>query len=76
MSSATPASAITSTSPSFWQVMPTAPASHLQLGQCRNLVRLDVRAVVEPVARKLLLRALDVGLDDVEVDDDGGGIEI
>ena len=48
----------------------------LHLGERRNLVRLDVRAVGEAVAGERLLRALDVRLDDVEVDDDGGRIEV
>ena len=49
---------------------------HLHLGERRDLVRLDVRAVGEAVARERVLRAPDVGLDDVEVDDDRGCIEI
>ena len=49
---------------------------HLQLGQRRDLVRLDVRPVGEAVARERLLRAADVRLDDVEVDHDRGCIEI
>ena len=48
----------------------------LQLRQRRDLVRLDVRAVGEAVARERVLRALDVRLDDVEVDDNRGCIEI
>ena len=53
MSSATPASMKTSTSPSFWQVMPMAPAADLHLADRRDLVRLDMR----PVADALLGRA-------------------
>jgi len=49
---------------------------HLQLRQCRNLVRLDVGAIVEAMAREHVLRPLDVRLDDIEIDDDRGCIKL
>ena len=67
-SSATPASAITSTSPSFWQVMPTAPARICMLRERGELVRLDVRPVGEAVLVAVALHARDVPLDRVQVD--------
>ena len=56
--------------------MPTAPASHLQLGERRDFVRLDVRPVGEPVAGEDVLRAFDVRLDDIEIDHNRGCIEV
>ena len=68
MSSATPASTNTSTSPSFWQVMPIAPACHLHLPDRGDLVGLDVGAVADAVAREVRLHPADIVLHDVHVE--------
>ena len=39
-------------------------------------MRLDVRAIGEAVAREGVLRPLDVRLDDVEIDDNRGCIQL
>ena len=76
ISSATPASTNTSTSPSFWQVMPTAPAAICILRDRRDLVGLDVRPVAPAVQRRSALHARDVVFQPVEQDRDGGRVEI
>ena len=64
--SSKPAAAITSASPSFWQVMPLAPAP---AASCDDgaLVRLDVRPVGNARGIAGGLQARDIALDPVEV---------
>ena len=76
MSSQTPASMNASASPSFWQVMPMAPACDLHGGDRRDLVGLDVRAVAAAGTRDDVLHPGDVALDAVEVDGHDRGVEV
>ena len=76
MSSQTPASMNAAASPSFWQVMPMAPACDLHGGDRRDLVGLDVRAVAAAGARDHVLHPGDVALDAVEVDRHDRRVEV
>ena len=49
---------------------------HLHLADGGDLVRLDVRAVADAVAGEVRLHAADVVLHDVQVDGDGGRVEL
>lgn len=71
-----PASAITSASPSFWQVMPPRAERHLAPRRLDGLVRLDVRPVGEPGRVAVGLPALEVPLEPVEVDDERRRLEL
>ena len=66
--SRSPAASITSASPSFWQVIPTAPARTCMCAIAGQLVRLDVRPEGEAVLVAVALHARDVALDGVQVD--------
>ena len=74
--SSKPASAITSASPSFWQVIPTAPAFELQARELGQLVRLDVRPQRNPVLVAVGLHPEDVPLDRVEIAGQHGRLEL
>ena len=49
---------------------------HLQPAERGDLVRLHVRPVGEALAVAVILEAADVAVDGVEVDDEGGGVEV
>ena len=74
--SSMPASAITSASPSFWQVMPTAPSSTCRRANSGILWVLMCGRSLQPVRVGIVLRAAQVGLDPVEVDQHRGRVEI
>ena len=67
-----PASAITSASPSFWQVMPLAPAAICSLASIGLLWVLICGRLATPAASQAAWIARDVALDAVHVDDGGG----
>ena len=71
-----PPSAMASASPSFWATMPTAPASTCLRAMAGVLVGLGVhpQADSQGVAGGLELR--DVAVEDVEVDAQGGGVQL
>ena len=48
----------------------------LAAGELRDLVGLDVRAELQPVRVGISLRAAEIGLDPVEVDEHGRGVEV
>ena len=66
--SSSPASAITSASPSFWQVIPHAPSSTWRAGESRHLVRLDVRPQTEIVFVTIGLHLRKIALHAIEID--------
>ena len=70
-----PASAITSASPSFCTVMPTAPSSMARLAKRGSLWVLIWGRSFRPWLVGIGLRALEIGLDAIEVDQHGGRIE-
>lgn len=49
---------------------------HLPFRQERQLVGLDVRAQLQAVRVGVVLSSPEIRLDAVEVDDDGGGVEV
>ena len=76
MSSATPASTNTSASPSFWQVMPIAPAAICIFAIAGILCVLMCGRLPTPAPVELRLRARDIGFEPVEVDRDGRRVEL
>ncbi len=74
--SSSPASTITSASPSFWQVMPMRAQFDLAMCEGRHLVGLDVRAQPQTVVVAVGLHFRQVVLDPVQVDHRNRGFQI
>ncbi len=72
--SRTPAATNASASPTFWQQMPTAPRSSCAQRDFRALVRLAVRAQRDTRAAHRVGHQVEVALERVEVDDQGGRV--
>jgi hypothetical protein len=71
-----PASANTSTSAELLAGDADGAGLHLHAADRGDLVRLDVRPVPDGVPREMRLHAADVVPHDVEVDGDGGRVEV
>ena len=76
MSRSTPPSAMTSASPSFWQVMPIAPRRICIWAIATHLWGFDVGPQANAVLVKVALVAVEVVLQAVEIDEERGRVEV
>ena len=71
----TPPSTMASASETFWQHTPIGAMRHLPQGDFRALVRFGVRAHAHLEAGQRLVQAIEIALESVQVQQQGGRVD-